>query len=127
MFDSKKLKKIGAYGEKITAYYLQKKGCEILKMNYTVRGGEIDIVARRIVPHRGGFLIFVEVKTRRFHSFGFGQESITFRKRLALRRAIYSYLNTHEEASIWRFDVIEITLERDGKFKSLEHFEDVEL
>jgi putative endonuclease len=38
-------KEIGNYGEKITAFYLEKKGYKIIGRNYCIRGGEIDIIA----------------------------------------------------------------------------------
>ena len=50
----------GNLGEAAVCEYLVQQGAEILCRNFTVRGGEIDIVARQ-----GEYLLFVEVKTRR--------------------------------------------------------------
>ncbi|MGN0690377.1 MAG: YraN family protein, partial [Oscillospiraceae bacterium] len=52
-----KNKEIGYAGEKLVAEFLESRGCEILCRNFTIRGGEIDIVAKD-----GEYLVFVEVK-----------------------------------------------------------------
>ena len=49
----------GRRAEWLAAVLLGLKGYRILARNYVVRGGEIDLVARR-----GGTVIFVEVKAR---------------------------------------------------------------
>ena len=40
-------KELGYFGEKVTAYYLEKKGYKILRRNFCVKGGEIDIIAEK--------------------------------------------------------------------------------
>ena len=50
----------GNAGEDAVCAYLEGQGAEILCRNFTVRGGEIDILARL-----DGLLLIVEVKTRR--------------------------------------------------------------
>ncbi len=50
---------LGRFGENAVAYYLEKKGYRILKRNYRVKGGELDIIAEK-----DGVVAFVEVKTR---------------------------------------------------------------
>ena len=42
----------GAFGEDAVCAYLEQHGAEILCRNYTVRGGEIDIIAQQ-----GDFLL----------------------------------------------------------------------
>lgn len=49
----------GRRAEWLAALLLSLKGYRILARNYVVRGGEIDLVARR-----GSTVIFVEVKAR---------------------------------------------------------------
>ena len=43
-----------------------------LKRNYTVRGGEIDIIAKK-----NDCVAFVEVKTRKLDAFQSGEEAVT--------------------------------------------------
>ena len=40
-------KELGYFGEKVVAYYLEKKGYAILKRNFCIKGGEIDIIAQK--------------------------------------------------------------------------------
>ena len=53
---------IGSAGEKIAALYLEKKGYKILRRNFRVKGGEIDIIAEN-----DDIISFVEVKSRSVH------------------------------------------------------------
>ena len=53
-------KEIGDLGEDFTARYLEERGCEILCRNFRIRGGEIDIIAKK-----GELLHIVEVKSRK--------------------------------------------------------------
>ena len=46
----------GNIGESLTAYYLERSGYKILRRNYTVKGGEIDIIAEK-----DGVIAFVEL------------------------------------------------------------------
>ena len=52
-------KEKGYLGEALAAEYLRSLGYEIIEQNYTVRGGEIDIIAID-----SGTLVIVEVKSR---------------------------------------------------------------
>ena len=38
---------IGKLGEELTAYYLKRSGYEILRRNFRIKGGEIDIIASK--------------------------------------------------------------------------------
>jgi len=51
--------KLGRSYEQKVCDYLASQGMEILERNYTVSGGEIDIIARE-----NGYICFVEVKFR---------------------------------------------------------------
>lgn len=101
-------KELGYLGERVTAYYLEKKGYKILRRNYTVKGGEIDIIAEK-----DGIIAFVEVKTRTPDPLVNGFEAVTkSKKRLIIRAAEeYSYRNPHELQP--RFDAVWVTI--DGK------------
>lgn len=63
---------VGNQGESLACDYLKAQGYQILKRNYRIRGGEIDIIAQD-----KDYLVFVEVKTRYSHDFGLPVESIT--------------------------------------------------
>ena len=99
--ESTKLK--GAWGEETAADYLRKKGYVILGLNYRVRGGEIDIIARN-----RRCLVFAEVKTRKSDRFAQAREYVTSAKRQRLILAAQMYLAANPTKLQPRFDVIEV-------------------
>lgn len=118
-------KALGYYGEKLAADYLVSKGYQILQKNFTVKGGEIDLIAQK-----GSITIFIEVKTRTSNTFGSGEESVHFQKRQRLKKAIYRYLEKYRCGN-FRVDLVEIELNAQeahgGDLKNLQHFEDIPL
>lgn len=88
---------IGNIGEKAVCRYLRLRGYRILDRNYTIRGGEIDIVAfKRKTIH------FVEVKTRKVNSITTGEEAITKEKRRFIIKTAKHYCATQKK----RFDSV---------------------
>lgn len=77
----------GNQGEELACQFLQKQGYKILKRNYRIRGGEIDIVAMD-----QDYLVFVEVKTRWSHEYGLPAESMTSWKIKHLLKTARFYL-----------------------------------
>lgn len=96
-------KELGEFGEKVAAYYLEKKGYKILKRNFRIKGGEIDIIAEK-----GDIIAFVEVKTRTPDFIESGFDAVTLRKKRLIIRAsqIYSVKFPHDLQP--RFDVVQI-------------------
>lgn len=119
-----KAKALGFAGEKIAANFLKTKGYEIVRSNFTVRGGEIDLIVQK-----EKLLIFVEVKTRTSASFGEGNESITRFKRNRIHSAISQYMfrEKQDRELDYRVDIVEINLDSHGVVKDINHFEDIEL
>jgi putative endonuclease len=107
---SKSNRSLGRAGESIACDFLVKNGFQILKRNYTVRGGEIDIIAEN-----EKYIIFVEVKTRTAgHSvekYGRGAAAVNSTKKEHFLFAVKSYMRTFVSEKKPRIDVIEITLE----------------
>ena len=93
----------GAAGEARAAEYLAAQGMEILARNFTVRGGEIDLIASK-----GAFLAFVEVKLRKSDKFAQAAEYVDFYKQNRLRTTAEMYLAENPTELQPRFDVIEI-------------------
>ena len=58
-------KRVGNWGEALTAEYLRGKGYHILDSGFRCQEGEIDLIAQK-----GDTLAFVEVKTRRWAGGG---------------------------------------------------------
>jgi putative endonuclease len=98
-------KTLGKEGENLAAEFLKKNGYRILERNYRTRRGEIDIVCE----HKG-FIVFVEVKTRKSLAFGGPEEAVDRRKRNKIFEVATHYLM---EKSLLgkadcRFDVVTI-------------------
>lgn len=108
LMESKRI--TGNYGEDAACEILQRKGFTIIDRNYSTRYGELDIVAED-----GGYLVFVEVKSRVSTSYGNGLEAITLTKRKHLSKAALLYtLHRHIKDRPCRFDVISIRLDAAG-------------
>jgi putative endonuclease len=95
----------GREAETQAALFLQRRGYKILERNFSVRGGEIDLVARE-----GKTLCFVEVKSRRSSAFGHPAEAVNWKKQQRLIRAAQVYLLAHAGAAqpACRFDIVSI-------------------
>ena len=107
----------GTHFEQVTLDYLESTGFKFIQSNFTIPGGEIDLVMRD-----GEFIVFVEVKSLDENSEFSIYESITKKKKRFLKRAINAWLlrNNCMDA-IWRVDFIGITGDR------IEHFEFIDL
>lgn len=110
---------IGASGERIAGEFLKLSGYRILETNYRSGHLEIDLIAER-----NGCLVFIEVKTRRYDSFGAALESVSRSKLRNIRMAARIYLSSapggagYEE---YRFDLVAIDLDRGGEGMALRH------
>jgi putative endonuclease len=109
----------GKAGEAAALSHLRRLGYEVLRTNYRVREGEVDVIAR----HRGQ-LVFVEVKTRRNAAFGTPEESLTETKQRRLVAAAQSYLAEAGMADAdWRIDFLAIELDAAGRVTRAEVIE----
>lgn len=93
----------GAWGEEMAARYLRLHGWRLVERNYTVRQGEVDLIAEK-----NGVLAFVEVKLRKDDRFGQAREFVTPAKQRRILTAASLYLAAHESEAQPRFDVIEV-------------------
>jgi len=97
---------IGAYGERVAAAFLRRRGYRVLYRNYHTERGEIDLICRD-----RDVLAFVEVRTRASVDFGRPVETIGADKREALRFAAGQYLALLGREDIYyRFDAVEVIL-----------------
>lgn len=96
---------VGDLAEDRACDYLRSLGYEILERNYTVRGGEIDIIARD-----GETVVFVEVKYRSGTRYGTGLEAVTPRKIERMLRAMGAYMEERGTDDV-RVDVVEVAPE----------------
>ena len=100
--------KLGTLGEKLATDYLKNRGFSILETNFRCAEGEIDIIAQQ-----DDAVVFVEVRTRRGHSFGTPEESITQAKKAKLLATAQAYIQSHPDLpSSSRIDVVAIEMQR---------------
>ncbi len=126
---------LGRWGEKVAAHYLAERGYTILETNTHTPHGEIDLIARLPAPAQPKLpeppgpaeaptIVFVEVKTRSTHTFGYPEEAVNPRKQTHLLNAAQYYIQQHpQESCTWRIDVIAIRRGGEGKDAEIVHFE----
>lgn len=89
---------VGRLGEELAAAHLQREhGCEVLARNWRTgdraRPGELDLI---VADHRHGWLVVVEVKTRRdAERFGGAMVAVPPRQQVRLRTLTRCYLAVH--------------------------------
>lgn len=104
---------LGACGEALAVAYLLRHGYRILGRNVRAGGVEIDVVASR-----PGWVVFVEVKTRRSRHYGAPEEAVDARKRARLVRGAGAWLTQRRTRSQHvRFDVITCEPDATGTFR----------
>ena len=107
----------GREGEAAAAAYMKRNGWKIAAVNYTVRGGELDIVAEN-----AQYIVFCEVKTRSPHTLVPAVYSVDARKQARLALAAQLYLSENPTDKQPRFDYIEIKADG-GKYTVVSHIE----
>ncbi|MEW5851368.1 MAG: YraN family protein [Myxococcota bacterium] len=94
-------RRYGARAEESARAFLVAQGYTLVQQNYTVRGGEVDVVARE-----GEVLCFVEIKARRNNAFGPAVLAVDARKRKRMAVAADRWLLEHPCDCPVRFDVL---------------------
>lgn len=102
-----KTKEIGDFGETAAVKYLLKQNYRILRRNFRLKFGEIDIIAEQ-----DGCTVFVEVKTRKNNRFGEPSEYVDRNKQRRIKNAAACFADTVN--SDIRFDVIEVFYEQNN-------------
>lgn len=101
----------GRAGEAAAESILRLHGYEIVRTNFRVREGEIDLVCRS-----GNQFVFVEVKTRRTGSYGLPEESLSPAKAARLITTAQAFLELIDQPDAdWRIDVLAIEMDHAGR------------
>lgn len=109
------MREAGGRGEQIALQYLINKGYRLLQSNFTAKCGEIDLIV-----YDEGYLVFVEVKTRKSLDYGHPLEAVTPGKQKKIRKTAEFFMQMNRSALQPRIDVIAIDAPRGG-------FEEVEI
>lgn len=111
---------LGAWGERIAAERLLRKGWCIVEKNYRLGRREVDLIVRR-----GEILAFVEVKTRAGSRFGPPEASVTRRKQREIETVARDFIMRHRpDSPAVRFDVVAIVVGPGRRLLRYEHIED---
>ena len=96
---------IGQNAETIASCYLEKQGLILVKRNYRIAAGEIDLIMRD-----QSVIAFIEVKMRTQNIHGHAIETISAQKRKRIIRTAEHYLMKHNlyDRVGCRFDVVGI-------------------
>jgi Holliday junction resolvase-like predicted endonuclease len=113
---------MGTWGEEIAAEYLRDQGYVIMERDWHSGHRDIDIIACK-----DGFVVFVEVKTRRNTDFSTPEQAVDWKKRRNLRHAITHYMNYRKIDSPTRFDIITVVGSLGSLHPTINHIEDVDI
>lgn len=91
---------LGDAGEAHIANKLEARGFTILARNYTVRGGEVDIIALK-----DELLLFIEVKTRTRSDFALSEVITPSKQKKIIFAARYFLATNSISDKVYRFDV----------------------
>jgi len=117
----RKERRIGQWGEQVTAVYLIERGYKILSMNfYCSPYGDIDIIAEK-----DGIIIFVEVHTYSKSQLGTPAQNIDQNKLKKLGEAINKYAKDMKVEKDISIDVIYVYLRPSGP--KFEHFKRIRI
>lgn len=108
------------WAEDVAKQYLLLKGYALIAENYSIRGGEIDLIMQERET-----LVFVEVRQRAKKRYGTARESITPVKMQRLQKTALSFLiqQFQRDDIPARFDAVLIT--GNEKHHRLEHLENI--
>lgn len=105
--------------EDAAAAHLEAAGLTVVQRNVRSREGEIDLVCRD-----GSAWVFVEVKSRQASWGDAPAAAVSWHKRRRITRVAQYFLKRHGLGEPrCRFDVVSVTLERDGA-TSVRHIRD---
>jgi putative endonuclease len=95
----------GAEHETLALAYLESKGYQLVKQNFTFgRVGEIDLVMRD-----GATWVFVEVKARRSYRYGRPEDAVPPAKQRVIRRVAEGFIHIWKLRNVHaRFDVVAV-------------------
>ncbi|MFC1478331.1 YraN family protein [Candidatus Margulisiibacteriota bacterium] len=115
----KSTRELGYEGESLAEQYLLERGYQVIENNFTVHGGEIDLIA-----YEGGYLVFIEVKNHSREDYGTMLQKINKKKQSRIAYAAKVYLARRGNMEIHcRFDVVAILNRPDGE-KDIELIKD---
>lgn len=112
---------LGRDGERRAREHLERLGYRVVAANYRTRFGELDLIVCDDT-----WLVFVEVKTRRAGALESSIQAVSPEKCRRVRNMAAAWLVEAAErprSRELRFDVVAVTVDRDGRLVRLDHLE----
>lgn len=112
---------LGHVGERLAREHLQRLGYRVVAGNYRTRFGEIDLIVCDDT-----WLVFVEVKARRTGALESALQAVPPVKQRRVRAMAAAWLveaSDRPRSRELRFDVVAVTVARDGRLERLDHLE----
>ena len=112
---------LGRTGERIAREHLERLGYRVVASNYRTRFGELDLIVCDET-----WLVFVEVKTRRADGLESSVQAVSHEKCRRVRKMAAAWLVEAPErprSRELRFDVVGVTVDREGRLVRLDHLE----
>jgi putative endonuclease len=108
-------------GESLAADFLVTNGYKVLCRNFRVKQGEIDLIVEKDQQ-----LIFVEVKTRSYHSIQSALENVSHKKQTHISNVAQVYCKQNPEFGKYntRFDVIVVLFDAATGSYNISHYPD---
>jgi putative endonuclease len=117
----KKSRAKGYFGEDLAVRFLLSHNFRILARNYQIRGGEIDLIAKK-----QDTIHLIEVKTRLSENFGTAEESVNANKIRHLKRTAIHYLNkTNPTFRNLQFDLLAINLDCESHTAKIKYLQNI--
>jgi len=107
----------GRLGERLAAWFLERRGYRVRERNVRVGRFEVDLVVER-----GGWLVFVEVKRRSGAAWERAAGVLSAAQRRRLAAAAEAYAAREGLAHAVRFDVV--TVDEETRRLAIEHYPD---
>ncbi len=109
----------GRTGEIEAVGFLRRNGYAIIATNIRTPFGELDIVAKK-----GGYTVFVEVKTRATPSLGPPCLAVHGKKaHHIIKNALHYLMKQNKVDSFWRIDVVSVTVNSGRRAETIELIE----
>jgi len=112
---------LGRVGERLALEHLERLGYRLIARNHRTRFGELDLIVCDDAT-----IVFVEVKARRDGAVAGALESVPPRKQRQVRGMAAAWLveaTDRPRSRDLRFDVVAVTVDRDGTLVRLDHLE----
>ncbi len=112
---------LGRVGERLAREHLERLGYRLLARNHRTRFGELDLIVCDDTT-----IVFVEVKARRAGAVAGALDSVPPRKQRQVRSMAAAWLvesTDRPRSRDLRFDVIAVTVDRNGTLVRLDHLE----